>query len=433
MAIGDAHPYQPNLTLGPTVAEVDSVQAAGIVHAQQVRGPTYVEIMQAGWSAQAAWEIDPVNGRDSNTGAPGAPLQTWAELRARQRGGRQLSSTITILSPLPAGDPLVFDWDIGGRGELVDVVAVPATVASVVLTGATTQLVPATSTWPKLFAAAHVWTPWLAVNGLAYAEVTAAVAGTLGSWAWVIAEPAPAGTCLTSMWTDANVPCLAPDAGDTLTLYTPQPLAGGYTITPKGTGQLRFFSFDLSSGYYEIAVPGTVLVQFLKCITSQIEATGATWFNCSNVTGNDINLQGGQSSPTVLTAGYYTHTVGSTAMVQYGASLLVDAYAYIELHSLIVQHGGYFEGAEFGMFQAGSDAITVRWGGGCDLRSFCGDVPGGVAVFAGSGGIAALHAATMYIPGDCNAEGSPALTWAALIAASGYQAGTNAAAWITKV
>jgi len=74
---------------------------------------------------QAAWFIDPVNGKDSNNGAtPASAVQTFAEVSRRWGVGNVLAppgntTTVTILSSLPATDPLDFNTGLAPDGTLV--------------------------------------------------------------------------------------------------------------------------------------------------------------------------------------------------------------------------------------------------------------------------------------------------------------------------
>jgi hypothetical protein len=59
------------------------------------------------YTSQQAWEIDPTNGSDKASGAPGHPLKTWAELR--RRFGDAAAPTgmeVKLLASLPSSDPL---------------------------------------------------------------------------------------------------------------------------------------------------------------------------------------------------------------------------------------------------------------------------------------------------------------------------------------
>lgn len=57
------------------------------------------------WSSAANWEIDAVTGDDENTGRPGSPLQTFAELARRLTGTTiPIITTVTVLSNIPNTD-----------------------------------------------------------------------------------------------------------------------------------------------------------------------------------------------------------------------------------------------------------------------------------------------------------------------------------------
>ncbi len=63
------------------------------------------------WGQVAAWEISPATGNDENSGAPGFPLKTYAELRRRWGIGTTLNPsggiiTVTLLDDLPQTDPI---------------------------------------------------------------------------------------------------------------------------------------------------------------------------------------------------------------------------------------------------------------------------------------------------------------------------------------
>jgi hypothetical protein len=69
-------------------------------------------LADASWLYQAAWYVDPATGDDENDGSIGNPLDTVheAQLRAFGQGATlQQSTTLTIVSPLPASDKITLD------------------------------------------------------------------------------------------------------------------------------------------------------------------------------------------------------------------------------------------------------------------------------------------------------------------------------------
>lgn len=78
---------------------------------------------------QAAWQIDPVNGIDTNSGLPGSPLKTNAEFSRRLGDGNTISPPgtggtipvflpITYLNSAPIADPLNLDVILGPQVQL---------------------------------------------------------------------------------------------------------------------------------------------------------------------------------------------------------------------------------------------------------------------------------------------------------------------------
>ena len=67
------------------------------------------------WGRQATWFIDPTTGDDENVGLlEAAPLATWAEFRRRTESvGYDGDTTVTILSSLPATDPVKLLANLG--------------------------------------------------------------------------------------------------------------------------------------------------------------------------------------------------------------------------------------------------------------------------------------------------------------------------------
>jgi hypothetical protein len=115
---------------------------------------------------QTAWEIDPVNGNDENSGIPGHPLKTIAE-RLRRIGTQKphytVGVTVTIDSDVPATDPWLetptFDLIAGGS---LTVVGVPTVAASVTLNAFTARNeAAATKDAIGTTHATGFWTPFL--------------------------------------------------------------------------------------------------------------------------------------------------------------------------------------------------------------------------------------------------------------------------------
>lgn len=87
--------------------------------------------------AQAAWEIDPINGNDAASGVPGDPIASWAELNRRWGSGQiGQNTTVDILGNL--AEPIVTSATVAA-GSRVVVTGRATTIASGTLTGAVSR------------------------------------------------------------------------------------------------------------------------------------------------------------------------------------------------------------------------------------------------------------------------------------------------------
>lgn len=115
-----------------------------------LRGPTLIAMTAA---AQAVWDFDPAGGNDEASGAPGSPVQTFAEIVRRLGTPRPTlpygqSFAVRQVSPQPAGvDPIIFEPFLPGGGNL-SYVGTLAAVGAPFAAGAVTPKVRAAGASP---------------------------------------------------------------------------------------------------------------------------------------------------------------------------------------------------------------------------------------------------------------------------------------------
>jgi hypothetical protein len=93
----------PTSVLAPDNKTVIAAQGGG----NWLRDPSYSDPT---WGLQSVWAVDTALGNDENTGAPGSPIRTFAELRRRYVGlSAAFAWVVTTTGNVPANDQFVFD------------------------------------------------------------------------------------------------------------------------------------------------------------------------------------------------------------------------------------------------------------------------------------------------------------------------------------
>lgn len=152
------------------------------------------------WRSQAAWEVDPGTGNDENTGAPAAPLATWAEFVRRMGPGNvdaiPQTINVTLLADLPDTDPITGSFLFVETAAL-RITGTATTVASGTLDAGSTNVVPNSAPAKVVDAAIGDWTPFVGQR----VRLTSGAAS--GAWAWLALILAPVTEARISPW--ANV------------------------------------------------------------------------------------------------------------------------------------------------------------------------------------------------------------------------------------
>lgn len=105
------------LNKGADEAAIDAIMQQAVDAIQQQIGPDQEALNRPG--PIATWRINATTGNDSNTGAVGAPLKTFAELNRRWGAGGVLnpgagaSVLVQLETDLPVTDPITFDVRLG--------------------------------------------------------------------------------------------------------------------------------------------------------------------------------------------------------------------------------------------------------------------------------------------------------------------------------
>ncbi len=241
------------------------------------------------WRLQAAWEIDPADGDDEATGAPGAPIASWAEF-ARRVNQLSTNITVTILSNIT--EALVGTFTALVTGLTLTVVGTPTVLASGTVLAAAEPSVNAEGTLTSAAIAS-----WAAYVG----RIVECTSGAAEGCQTVILANA-AGTAQTPFWfrfTDYS---------------TPLPAAGV---------DIRVLSMTTTLGAHITVVGADIVLRYLNIPVLRVSAAlGQANYDSCEVLGGRIvpGTYHSFGSCVMQTDGFIDFMAGSRASYFGGAS-----------------------------------------------------------------------------------------------------------------
>lgn len=384
------------------------------------------------WRSQSAWYIDPTNGDDANSGLTAlAAIQTWAELRRRMNGGPQLDSFIYLLGNLPAGDPMIFDWELYLRTTVVEVsgflgVAVSHTGS---YTGVPVARDPLTNTFNKVIDAGVAdWTPYM-VGTRNLIVPTSGAAANCPAWLFKTAG----ADVLASTYANFDIGVdVQPAQNDTYEIWN-LPLVVNYVIQPRGSGQLYFrylaIGDDTTSSFYSISPSPSVLTEFYYCQMTDASppALYNGWLLQAPVPiGVSVDLVAGGCSD--------VYTWNDLSETEEGGQLILS-YGFVSMGLRIQSiNGGYVRVYEAAFIDSAGSALSVASGACLRVEQAWGSGNTAYGVYIGGAGKLALNSGDLSnvtgTSGDVSLNGV-VKTWANIAAANDYIADTTSSAVIT--
>jgi len=154
------------LVKSPTTELMTLANTTPMVAIESVANPGEVwirlELGSNRWRTQTSWVIDPINGNEENTGAPGSPIQTFREFSRRMGPAGEIPATmdVTLTSDSSATDTLFLRNLLIRPDAMFRFFGTPTVLDSGTIT-AKTDINSATQTPPSITDAAQDFTTYI--------------------------------------------------------------------------------------------------------------------------------------------------------------------------------------------------------------------------------------------------------------------------------